>query len=399
MNTKKLSIRGLVVFFLTLSGSLIFSQNHMSIKSLVSEMEKKLDSKDNNILYEESQLTEKAKKETPGVLEILDSHKDARIRRLALRALENSEDRDLEEKLLARWDKWSEKKSDDLISATRLLGYIGSDKTLSRCKSDLQTDDPFVRTAAFHTLIWMKTVNRSKDIQKNAAEILDSSRMRGENIKDPEVCLLSDSELVSKCRSLPKGAQRREYIHEIGDRAYLGILDLKSGDDKKSLQDLIDEYIRDLGSEKRQIQSEANENIQRLWHLCVPKLIDTLGAGNDFASDFARKDLMMMRNRDIVKSLVEASQKTDNIKRKQWMILALGGMKDRLFCLIRDRDMIDDAESEKIARELILPFLNSEKGRDLRPEIQSAIEAALNNLSTPRNELSQPLSMAPMKMW
>jgi hypothetical protein len=399
MNTKKLSVRGLVIFFLTLSGSIIFSQNQMSIKSLISDMEKKLDSKDKNVLYEESQLKEKAKKETQVILEILDSHKDSRIRRLVLRALENSEYRDLEEKLLTRWDKWSEKKSDDLISAARLLGYIGSDKTLSRCKSDLQTDDPFFRTAAFHTLFWMKTVNLSKEIQKNAAEILDSARMRGENIKDPAVCLLSDSDLVSKCRSLPKGVQTREYIHEIGDRAYLGILDLKSREEKKILQDLIDENINDLGAAKRELQSEANENIQRLWHLCVPQLIETLGAGNDFASDFARKDLMMMRNREIVKQIIEEAQKTDNIRRKQWMILALGGMKDQLFCLIRDRDMIDDAESEKIAQELILPFLNSEKGRDSRPEIQSAIEAAFNNLATPRNELPRPLSMAPMKMW
>ena len=108
---------------------------------------------------------------------------------------------------------------------------------------------------------------------------------------------------------------------------------------------------------------------------------------------------MMMRNREIVKQIIEEAQKTDNIRRKQWMILALGGMKDQLFCIIRDRDMIDDAESAIIAQEMILPFVNSEKGRDSRPEIQSAIEAAFNNLATPRNELPRPLSMAPMKMW
>ncbi|MBN1902863.1 hypothetical protein JW926_16185 [Candidatus Sumerlaeota bacterium] len=397
MKSKTVPITQVTLFVIFSLHFIAFSQN--SVDPIISSIQEKLNHKNSTVLQELNQLKQMAQTDPKAVLSIADSHNDQRIRRISLLALDESSDPGLENMLLEKWDKWAGEDDALFLSSMQVLGKKGAQNTIKKCIQELENGNQLQRTAALTALTWMRKTHPSEETRIMANETLERAKIRGEHIKEPEICLLSNADLLQKCLNAPDKIRLKLHLHEIGERALLGALDGNSAELKKPLDEIISKQIQNLESPKRETQSDASENIQRLWSLCAPRLIECCGHDNPYVADAASQNLTLMRDRQIMEKIIEKSRTTTNLKEKQSCIYTLGGMKNKVFSMIRGREVLCEEESEKIAHELIIPYLNQEKERDTRPEIRSAIQRALENLAHPHDLRPQPPGFKPMKMW
>lgn len=70
----------------------------------------------------------------------------------------------------------------------------------------------------------------------------------------------------------------RDAAQKLGDRHIKGELQLDDTETKK-LNDAVQRYMEDAKSDDPDIRSEARQQIERLWGLATPILLDKLSAG------------------------------------------------------------------------------------------------------------------------
>jgi len=118
---------------------------------------------------------------------------------------------------------------------------------------------------------------------------------------------------------------------------------------------------------------EARMNLRRLWWVAAPKLVDSLGDMNGYASESAQETLVMMRSESVVKAIIQRLESTDD--QKVWIagLYTLGMMTEKHDTMVPDRTVMGEKESREMADRLIKPFLTRVQKGKKDPELQKVI--------------------------
>jgi len=159
---------------------------------------------------------------------------------------------------------------------------------------------------------------------------------------------------------------------------------------KEDVDQYIDRMILQTGSTVGEERAEANQQIHRLWRLCVPKLVETLGHVNETINEAAMKNLILMRNEEVVEQIIERAKSSTDPRVRYSCVFALGKMREDRASLIPNRKVLDATASEAIVESRIRPFLDQLEETTEDPAMRQLVSGARKSLAQPPSPRSSP---------
>jgi hypothetical protein len=163
---------------------------------------------------------------------------------------------------------------------------------------------------------------------------------------------------------------------------------------KEDVQGFIDRQMALTASPVGEERTEANLQIQRLWWLAAPRLIDYIDHENDTVNEAAMKNLILMRSEEIVKRIAERVRTTDNERVRMWGVFTLGMMREKRETSVSGRPVLTDEESEAVAKKYIEPLLAELESND-DPDLQPTIKRARQFLANPKDRRLRQVDRPP----
>lgn len=200
---------------------------------------------------------------------------------------------------------------------------------------------------------------------------------------------LDSHEVVRRLAVAEGVAEQRKAAKVLGDREIAGTLELTE-EDRRIVQRQIDTQIEWTGAAAGSDRSDASEQLQRLWTLAAPQLMDNLGHESSMVRDAAIKNLSLMRNEDLVLKLIARIEASDDPRVRQFGIFALGRMLEKRESLIPGRVQINDESSQAITDRLVSPFLDRWEEAHQDAETKEAITGARRALKHPLDTRLRP---------
>ena len=202
--------------------------------------------------------------------------------------------------------------------------------------------------------------------------------------------LLPTSEVVRRLVSTNERVVRRKAARVLGDRRLGGKLILADGV-KNLLSAYVSRQIQLTAAPMGEDRAEANDQIQRLWRLATSGVIDGLAEKNLAIVEAAMRNLALMRNQDIVATLVRRIEGSQDTVFRTHAVVALGMMRGKRDCLVPGRHTLGDEESEAIGTNVITPFLTRLETAEQDPQVRQAIKMAFELLRNPHDARPKPV--------
>jgi hypothetical protein len=169
-----------------------------------------------------------------------------------------------------------------------------------------------------------------------------------------------------------------------------------------SEQKKIDEYVAFLLTQfKTDNPGDAGDTsvqLQRLWSLAVPGLLQGLKSKDRTTWNVALEHLVRMRSEDVIEKLIKEYEKSNEEEYKRVLLDALGKMCTMYDNRLDYRKMMSSKKSKELADKLIIPFLEnifvSETGEQTKNSIQGAkkfIETPIDSRIRQIDSTGQPL--------
>ena len=194
-------------------------------------------------------------------------------------------------------------------------------------------------------------------IATSSAEDVDNGRTfsrpeeRGEDLS-----ILETSEVVKRFTGSQDKIELRKAAKVLGDRTIAGSLKLSDGE-KQGINKVVRKYIEQATAPTAQERVEAKQQLERLWHVAMPKLLEYVGSKEVAEAELAIKSLILMRNETVVKALIERAKTAGDDPSKAMYIFALRKMKEQRESLIPGRECLNEEESAALYDRLIVPAL------------------------------------------
>ena len=163
---------------------------------------------------------------------------------------------------------------------------------------------------------------------------------------------LSAADLIKILSTSDDKALCAQAAQALGDRNLAGKVKL-SEQEAKALHAVVTAYV--LKARSPADMKEADRQIQRLWHLAGPALLDALDNLETYS--FAARSLSIMKTEAVAKLLVEKARSNTDANRKGLLRFALQSLKDRRVPNVEGRTPISQTESDRINTELITPAM------------------------------------------
>jgi len=183
----------------------------------------------------------------------------------------------------------------------------------------------------------------------------DSTFSRPEE-RGEDLSVLKTADVVKRFISSEDKIELRKAAKVLGDRSIAGTLKLSDGE-KQGIDKIVQKYIEQAKSEDSQDRSESRQQIQRLWHVAMPKLLEYVASKETSEAELAIKSLILMRNETIVKALIERARTAKDDYSKAMYVFALGKMKEQRHTRIQGRECLNEEESAALYDRLIVPAL------------------------------------------
>ena len=185
----------------------------------------------------------------------------------------------------------------------------------------------------------------------NDAHVFSRPEERGENLS-----ILETSEVVKRFTESNDKIELRKAAKVLGDRSIAGSLKLSDGE-KQGIDKVVQKYIEQAKAEDSQDRGESRQQIHRLWHVAMPKLLEYVGSKEVAEAELAIKSLILMRNETVVKALIERAKTAGDDPSKAMYIFALRKMKEQRESLIPGRECLNEDESAAMYNRLLVPVL------------------------------------------
>jgi hypothetical protein len=171
----------------------------------------------------------------------------------------------------------------------------------------------------------------------------------------------------------------RKAAKALGDRSITGALSL-SEQEKAAITNVVQQCLLQTMSKNAKERVEARQQIERLWWAAVPALMANIERREAAAVEAVIKSLTLMRNEEIVCSLMESAQTASSADTRMVAIFALGKMTEKRESLILGRTCLNEEESSRLAEKTIRPFLQEMAKTATNTIVLGAVARAVKDL-------------------
>lgn len=176
---------------------------------------------------------------------------------------------------------------------------------------------------------------------------------RGEDLS-----VLETAEVVKRLAESKDKIELRKAAKVLGDRSIAGKLHLSS-EEEQTIENVVSGYFEQGKSANANERVEAHQQVERLWHVAVPTLLENLNSKDPTIAEMAIKSLILMRNESIIKALVEKARSAKDEYTKAMVVFALKKMKEQRKSLIPERECLDEEQSRILYDRLVAPALRN----------------------------------------
>jgi HEAT repeat protein len=148
----------------------------------------------------------------------------------------------------------------------------------------------------------------------------------------------------------------RKAAKVLGDRAIASRLNL-SREENESVNKIVDNYLKQSKATTANKRVEARHQIERLWHVAVPELLKNMSNRNPTIAELSVKSLILMRNEDIIRQIIDIAKTTNDPHTKAVAIFTLKKMKEQRKSRIPGRKCLNEEESKVLYDRLVAPAL------------------------------------------
>ncbi len=142
----------------------------------------------------------------------------------------------------------------------------------------------------------------------------------------------------------------------------------------------VDVILQETAAKTGQERMAAKHQLERLWRLSADRLIENLDNPNMTIAEAAAKTLILMRNEHIVRAIIAKVGSAGDERARFFGVFALGKMTEQRETIVKNRECMSPEESARLARELIIPFLEDLANAEQSERVKPAIERALREL-------------------
>ena len=202
--------------------------------------------------------------------------------------------------------------------------------------------------------------------------------------------LLPTGEVVRRLVTTTERVVRQKAGRVLGDRHLAGTLTLEDRE-RDALAAYVARQVQLTAAPVGEDRTDANDQIQRLWRLATSGVIDGLAEKNLAIVEAAMRNLAVMRNQDIVATLIRRIEGGQDTVFRAHAVVALGMMREKRDCLVPGRHTLGDEESEAIGTNVITPFLTRLETAEQDPQVRQAIKMAFELLRNPHDARPKPV--------
>lgn len=163
--------------------------------------------------------------------------------------------------------------------------------------------------------------------------------------------------LLAKLSQSGDRTELRKAAKALGDRCIAGGLVL-SEEQRQAVADLVVDWLRQSKSRSSHERTEARQQIERLWLLAAPTLIEHVDSRDPTVAELAIKSLILMRNKTIAESLIGKARSATDEHTRVMVIFALSKFKEQRSSLIPGRECLNEEQSRALCDEVIAPAIN-----------------------------------------
>jgi hypothetical protein len=179
--------------------------------------------------------------------------------------------------------------------------------------------------------------------------------------RGPDLSGFETGALVGALATSRDIVERRKAAKALGDRGIAGSLEL-SDKERETLDAVVQEYLADSRATDSQTRVEAKQQIERLWHVAAPMLLKHVDDKDLTVAEIAAKSLILMRDEQIVRALIEKGKGVRDPRRRALLAFALSKMTEQRESLIPGRVCLDEEASRELHENVVVPALREEFG-------------------------------------
>lgn len=229
----------------------------------------------------------------------------------------------------------------------------------------------------------------SADKQDHRAEREPEAGPRGQRdvrvVSRPEdrgkdLSQLGTGDLIDRLSQSKDPVQLRKAARALGDRSIAGTLS-PSEHDKVAINSVVEYWLQQTMSRDPSERVEVRQQVERLWWIAAPALLANIDSRDGAKAETAIKSLVLMRNEDIIRSLMKTATEASDPRTRARAIFALGKMTEKRESMIPGRTCMSDGASKALADTLLLPFLDGLTKTERNTVALDAVSHAIRDLS------------------
>lgn len=173
---------------------------------------------------------------------------------------------------------------------------------------------------------------------------------RGELFTDRDV-----DELLQRLDS-PDHIERRKAAIELGNRGLAGSLQLSSSQ-SLLLRTLIKKELEGAKSSDPNRRSEARLQMERLWTVAVPVLVEILSDEEVAVREAAAGALLKIRSPEVIDEMALVASDVSNEALQSWLCTSLWHIRDCEDAIVSGRISPGPEETDKVFKDVVRPAL------------------------------------------
>ena len=204
----------------------------------------------------------------------------------------------------------------------------------------------------------LTTAERNVESYTIPKNVENRSKFSRPEERGEDLSVLETAEVVKRLAESKDKIESRKAAKVLGDRSIAGKLDLSS-EEEQTIENVVSGYFEQGKSANANERVEARQQVERLWHVAAPTLLENLNSKDPTIAEMAIKSLILMRNESIIKALVQKAESAKDEYTRAMANFTLKKMKEQRKSLIPGRECLDEEQSRILYDRLVAPALRN----------------------------------------
>ena len=222
-----------------------------------------------------------------------------------------------------------------------------------------------------------KPLYTDEEIARMQAEMRERRKKEDWKAKDKK-------ELLETLNGSEDKIRLRKAAKELGDRVLAGAEELTDAE-KLEVTVVVKNCLQLAKSKDGNDRESARMQAEGLWALSVPELLNNVASEDLSVMEFSHKTLSLMRNEEIIQSLMKMAMDSSDGRRRTMAIIELGYMTEKRDSIVPGRQQNDSDELKALVQQKVRPLLVKFSESDKDAEVRKVATFALKNLDASKD--------------